>query len=93
MAVLRNSTAARNAAADAVVDLLDAGSGAGKTGLHYVTVDQYDLEKAVDGWWVSAADIDDASNANARESLRYHIVTEDVGPSGVLVRNGSARRG
>ena len=58
------------------------------TGDHYFDVDQYNIEHAASGWWVTAYDIDDASNLG-HGTVRWHVVLAGVGVSRTFTVNGA----
>lgn len=59
------------------------------TGLHYVDIDQLNIEHAASGWWVTDYDLDDSSNY-LRGRLRWHVVLAGSGISSVFTVNGAA---
>ena len=58
-------------------------------GIHNTTINQYDIEHAASGAWVSTSDIDDASNYS-RGFLRWHTVLAGTGADNTLVVSGAA---
>lgn len=59
------------------------------TGLHYVDIDQLNIEHAASGWWVTDQDIDDSSDY-LRGRLRWHVVLASVGIDATFTVNGAA---
>lgn len=58
------------------------------TGVHYVEIDQLNVEHASSGWWVTDYDIDDASNY-LKGSLRWHVVLAGTGVDSTFTVNGA----
>lgn len=58
-------------------------------GLHFIDVDQYNLEYAASGWQQMAAAIYDPSNYG-RGTIKWAAVAAGSGPSNVFVRTGGA---
>ena len=57
-------------------------------GAHYVDVDQFNIEHAASGWWVTAYDIDDASNYG-HGKVKWHVVLAGVGVDTTFTVNGA----
>ncbi|GAB3755212.1 hypothetical protein [Lysobacter olei] len=60
------------------------------TGTHYVDIAQFNIEHAASGWWVTAADVDDASHYLSG-SLVWHVVLAGVGVDTTFTVSGAAR--
>lgn len=58
------------------------------TGTHYVDVDQFNIEHAASGWWVTVYDIDDASNYG-HGKVKWHVVLAGVGIDTTWTVNGA----
>lgn len=48
------------------------------TGVHYLEVQQFDIEHATSGWWSTTADIEDPDNLG-HGLIRWHVVLAGVG--------------
>jgi hypothetical protein len=57
------------------------------SGTHYVDVDQFDIEHAGSGTWVTTYDVDDASNV-LHGSATWHVVLASVGIDATFTKNG-----
>ena len=57
-------------------------------GLHYFSIDQYNIEHADAGWWITDYDIDDASNYGVGH-LWWKVTLANVGHSSVFTVNGA----
>lgn len=60
------------------------------TGAHYMDIDQFNIEHAASGWWITDADVDDSSSF-LRGNLNWHVVLAGVGVDGTFTVNGGAR--
>lgn len=58
------------------------------TGTHYVDVDQFNIEHATSGWWVTTADVDDPSNYG-HGAVTWHVVKAGVGIDATFTKNGA----
>lgn len=58
------------------------------TGYHPVTIEQFNIEHAASGWWVTDYDIDDASNYGVGD-VTWHVVLAGVGPDDTFTINGA----
>ena len=57
------------------------------SGTHYVDVDQYDIEHAPSGTWVTTYDVDDASSY-LHGTAWWHVVLGGTGIDGTFTKNG-----
>jgi hypothetical protein len=59
------------------------------TGAHTIVVEQFNIEHAAAGWWVTQADLDDAENL-LRGFARWHVVLAGVGADATFTKNGGS---
>jgi len=58
------------------------------TGVHYIDIDQFNIEHAASGWWAPVYDVDDASNYG-HGTFRWHVVLAGVGVDTTFLINGA----
>lgn len=57
------------------------------TGIHYLDIEQFNIEHSTTGWWIPNYDIDDPAN-RLRGRLKWHVVKAGSGVDSTFLTNG-----